>query len=123
MKSEDLLPFDSFLAIAEQLKLKGFTGAIDDNTKMSQVQHILKNMNGLENTIDPILDLLKGETSWPIQEFLFEKKVSVLGHIQQLDENITSIMTKDKSIIFNGHNQVRLTRCSMCVNRHEIHHK
>ena len=98
------------------------TEAVDDKTKMPQIQHILKKknqqgpkqMNGLENTIDPMLDLLKGETCWPIQYFFKKKTVSVLGHIQQLDENITSMMTRGKSIISNGQNQVRSTRCSMC---------
>ena len=112
---------DSFISIAEELKLKGLTGASDDKaTAVTNPTYVKAKkqgpepMNNIEELIKPILESIKDETIWPIQEIISEKSVSVLRHIQELDEKITSMMSKGESIISNGQNQIRSTRCNMC---------
>ena len=112
---------DSFLSIAEELKLKGLTGATDakskDATSSTEFKEYIqrpKQKDELGNTVESVLVSVKDETSYPIQEIASEKSVAVFEHIQKLDEKINSLMTKGESIISNGQNQIRSTKCTMC---------
>ena len=107
---------DSFLSIAEELKLKGLTGASD--AKDNDVTDSEENKQGLDKNDYPenkvIPTKVSRETKYPIQEFVSEKNVSVLGYIHELDAMITSRMTKGKNNISNGKQLLKSTRCNIC---------
>ena len=61
--------------------------------------------------IEPILDTVINETIWPIQIIISKKNCFCFWtrslDDMTLDDKITSMMTKDGSIISNGKNQYR----------------
>ena len=136
MKSEDLVALidflycgeakvykenlDSFLAIAEELKLKGFLGENNDqkvHPTIGQTETIAKpcitKTEHLETSYEkPNESIVKEQTSTP--EIMNGQIVAhfVSGDLQELDEKVKSMMGESPNLISNGKQRART--CKVC---------
>jgi len=145
MKSEDLVAIvdflyygeanvyqeniDSFLAIAEELNLKGLTGNGDKNeskeaiinipdTKRKPLLNVPKveritneeNSTGLDNSYRAPSKITDTTVTVPVQNQTFTS-VNITD-VQELDDMVKSMMTKSQTMLPNGHQKADI--CTVC---------
>ena len=103
---------DSFLAIAEELQLKGLMGQTELilNTNPTPQEMIRKpfhkmetsNLNNFESKID----------KWVKNEQRIEIPNFVSGDLQQLDEKVKSMMDRSENLLPNGKERAKI--CKLC---------
>ena len=131
---------DSFLGIAEELKLKGLTGQtedIDNKTETSSARPPVQKMNSNSylKQENPGLNTDSRHSSGQIAlaQNYNESKVTIpnftSGDLQQLDEKVKSLMEFSENLIPNGKGRARICKVcgkegqSMAIRDHiEAHH-
>ena len=112
---------DSFLAIAEELKLKGLMGQTDD--KEEQSQNLYVSPNSMQTEIKPVVKLDKRQPARfksvykEKQPMSADKNVDQIskyfsGDFQELDDQVKSLMEISQNIIPNG--KMQTTRAKIC---------
>ena len=114
---------DSFLAIAEELQLKGFLGQNND-------QNTTPSFGTMETKVEPYISswakYLETDSVKPIKSFVKEQKSTteintckivaqnhlVSGDLQELDEKVKSLMRKGENQIPNGGQTTKV--CKVC---------
>ena len=104
---------DSFLAIAEELKLKGLMGQAECVEKKPEVNH--EDPTSLQVNTKP---LYKKEKQAPREQMNNERRVAnqnvVSGDLQELDEKVKSLMEKTTKQMPNGTKMAYVYICSVC---------
>ena len=123
---------DSFLSIAEELRLKGLMGQTEDvdyTPERNYTKHVPQqispkpffkreksNLNELEqiqSSLEPKLD-----KQWPTVQMNDERRIAipnfVSGDLQELDEKVKSMMEKSEHFIQNGKGRQRTKICKLC---------
>ena len=103
---------DSFLAIAEELQLKGLMGQtkliLNANPTPQEMNHKpfhkmeASNLNNFESKID----------KWVKNEQRIEIPNFVSGDLQQLDEKVKSMMDRSENLLPNGKERAKI--CKLC---------
>jgi len=118
---------DAFLAIAEELKLKGLTGNKQDGTdgeahQSSTYSEQKKRTNIKQEPItnrqkklssENIVERSSNQTE-PIEGTVAVTDFAVSGDLQELDDKINYLMSKGESLMPNGSSMVRATVCTVC---------
>jgi len=113
---------DGFLALAEELKLKGLVGNNEDTKNESieepKQEHILKDSKGMvpnEKQKVPESEMVseKEETQVSYGAIIATNQI-FCGDVQALDEQINTMMTKNKNILKCGRNSERARVCTVC---------
>jgi len=108
---------DTFLAIAEELKLKGLTGngherkVEEEVGKGNTVKEPRKLMNNpysaiTENSLESKSEAFEGTVA--------VTKFPVSGELQELDQKVNSLMSKSENKVAQGKNMTRATVCTVC---------
>ena len=123
---------DSFLSIAEELRLKGLMGQTEDvdyTPERNYTKHVPQqispkpffkreksNLNELEqiqSSLEPKLD-----KQWPTVQMNDERRIAipnfVSGDLRELDEKVKSMMDKSEHFIQNGKGRERTKICKLC---------
>ena len=115
---------DSFLAIAEELKLKGLMGQNDSKRENTQ-KELYSSPNAKKTEIKPVLkqattsmnvsadqQLINVDYDHHDQIVAIPKYLS--GNLQGLDEQVKSMIEKSQNLISNGKGQTRAYICKVC---------
>ena len=110
---------DSFLAIAEELKLKGLMGqTAGDVEKKTEMNHA--DLTSLQVNAKPLYktDKQRSDTEAPREQMNSERRVAIpnfaSGDLQELDERVKSMMEKTTKQIPNGTKMAYVYICSLC---------
>ena len=131
MKSEDLVAIidflycgeanvnqenlDSFLAIAEELKLKGLMGqdTLDDTIQKSKVIPKKEHLGGKRNEGQVIKTEQTSSTSRSNDKSIAIPNY-VSGDLKELDEKVKSMMEKTSNMMKSGATQAYIYKCKVC---------
>jgi len=114
---------DAFLAIAEELKLKGLTGNGNDARAKEEEVH-LGNTYKIPttqiskkdpNNVNPenILERTSNQNE-PFKGTVAVTNFAVSGDLQELDEQINSMLSKGEHLIKEGEKMIKATICTIC---------
>jgi len=114
---------DAFLAIAEELKLKGLTGNGNDekveeeevhigNTNKDTTKHKIKKDT---NSFSPAnICQNSSNQNESVEGTVAVTNYSLSVHFQELDDQINSLMSKSENKITQGSESIRATVCNVC---------
>ena len=111
--------FDSFLKIAEELKLKGL-GGTDEYNKLKERDSYRKPAQIEPNPISPRGQKMPTKGNIELEPVgnnavaLLQTRTYFSGDLQQLDETVKSMMETSRNLVSNGKDQYKGKMCKVC---------
>jgi len=114
---------DAFLAIAEELKLKGLTGNVNDGRAKEEEEEVHKantykkptqrKLKKDPNNVNP-KNILESSSNQNEATEGIVAVVNFAGDLHELDDKINSMISKSENTIKEGKTMIRATICTVC---------